>query len=167
MTSAKFSGFLTPSLPCQNWSYFLIPPLYRRHHIWTQPPPLQNCIVKSRNQYQFELRIFPGWDNKAVVQWMLVYKSEHFDTWRWHIYKDGDVFLVSKYDVRIPLHPPPPDHIWSDFKLPPPSPLEQTSFVHAPFHTITSQPGVSYQHKRTCHYRDSFSVFFGKLLNQW
>ena len=28
--------------------------------------------------------------------------------------------------------PPPPHHIWSDFKLSPPSPLQQTSFVHAP-----------------------------------
>ena len=30
------------------------------------------------------------------------------------------------------FYPPPPHHIWSDFRLPPPSPLEQTSFVHAP-----------------------------------
>ena len=40
--------------------------------------------------------------------------------------------MGSKYDVRIRPPPPPPCHFWSDFELPPPSPLEQTSFVHAP-----------------------------------
>ena len=35
--------------------------------------------------------------------------------------------------------PPPPHHIWSDFRLPPPSPLEQTSFVHAPLVQVFSE----------------------------
>ena len=60
MTSAKFLWFLTPSLPLSVVVIFSYTPLYWRRHIWTQPPPHCisilhfACIVKSRNQYQFE-----------------------------------------------------------------------------------------------------------------
>ena len=125
----NFWNLWPPPTPCQNWSYLLIPPLYWRGHIWTNPPP----IAKS-NQFVFYSEYFQDgtieqwssecWFKKAVRVRILAERC--------HIDKDEDGILASKYDVRIPLVPPPPHHIWSDFKLPPPSPLQQTSFVHAP-----------------------------------
>ena len=70
----NFRDFWPPPSPCQNWSYFLIPPCIGDviSGLNPLPPSTLHSQIKSRKQYQFELRIFPGWDNKAVEQWMLV-----------------------------------------------------------------------------------------------
>ena len=43
-----------------------------------------------------------------------------------------DIFGGPNMTSESHFSPPPPHHILSDFRLLPPSPLEQTSFVHAP-----------------------------------